>query len=307
MQYAEGEIIPKAPLPIGETPLQAVEIQMAGLGHEILFKLEGANPFGSIKDRVAWGLVHSYLRCPAAGDFHVLDASSGNYGAALAGLGRVLDFRVTIVAPPKIASANAASIRSAGAELIITDGDYADHARRIASDRGATHLDQYNNPLNPRVHERWTAPEALRDAGSVNAVFLATSSGGTARGFMDYLNATESRAALVIVDLPRSGAVQPTRNGCPPWIPGFGSARRISFDLSRRPFTLVSVPEEQISAAVALDAPPALPRVGLSAIGVFLGALVWLRRQTTEQRILLVCADGQEKYQDELLKGPEPK
>ena len=97
----------------------------------------------------------------------MIDASSGNYGFALASIGKALDLPVTIVSSASISGFNAEGIRQAGARLILSEprpGESSNAARmrvagEIAEREGLLFLDQYNNALNPQCHENWTAPE----------------------------------------------------------------------------------------------------------------------------------------------------
>jgi cysteine synthase len=283
---------------IGDTPRLQYELAVGELRHEIYFKLERFNSFGSLKDRVALAVIEPLLACGGRShNLRVLDASSGNYGVALAGLGQRLGFGVTIVAPTKISDYNREAIARSGAELIIRDRDYTEYAQELHHHRDAVYLDQYNNPANPGVHADWTAPETLAGLPRVDAVFVAASSGGTARGFRQYLRTFAPETKLVVADSPRSAVLAPASDsGAPPKIPGLGSSRKCTFEFSHTP-EMVRVAEDVVfrARAVALGE-GVLPPIGLSSFGVLCGALVWLQKQAEPRSVVLVCADGAEKY-----------
>ena len=188
--------IADCPFRIGRTPLTPYSVKLGDKVHELLVKEERFNEFGSVKDRVAWYVLARTLEKtgPARS---VIDASSGNYGYALACICKRLGIEATIVSSPSISAYNAAGIRDAGARLIIAEaqpGESSNAARmrvagEISEKEGQVFLDQYANPLNPESHQAWTAPEVF-DEGPFDACFVTSSSGGTARGFSDYLKAT---------------------------------------------------------------------------------------------------------------------
>ncbi|MEZ5946624.1 MAG: pyridoxal-phosphate dependent enzyme [Hyphomonas sp.] len=200
------------PFRIGKTPLTRYELVLNGLRHELLVKEERCNEFGSVKDRVAWHVLSQTLKKTGPVKA-VVDASSGNYGYALASICQRLGIAATIVSSPSISGYNAAGIERAGARLIIAEGEPGESsnaarvrvAGEIAEAEDLVFLDQYSNPLNPAAHETWTAPEVFAE-GPFDACFVTSSSGGTARGFSDYLKAHPGLAKLYLVEPAASGA-----------------------------------------------------------------------------------------------------
>ena len=101
----------KPPVKIGNTPVRLLRVSISGLHHTVALKEESFNMFGSIKDRIAWGLlvdVHKKGRFESCSQ--VVDVSSGNYGVALAGLGNHLGLHVSIIAPENISTSNRTAI-----------------------------------------------------------------------------------------------------------------------------------------------------------------------------------------------------
>jgi hypothetical protein len=185
--------VASCPFKIGHTPLTAYQVRIGNLTHELLVKEERCNEFGSVKDRVAWYILSRTIE-KIGPVKSVVDASSGNYGNALACICQRLGIGATIVSSASISAHNAAQIKGAGARLVIAEpkpGETSNAARmrvagEIAEQEGTVFLDQYSNPLNPAAHQNWTAPELFAD-GPFDAVFMTSSSGGTSRGFADYL------------------------------------------------------------------------------------------------------------------------
>ena len=288
---------------------------MNGLEHEIDLKEERYNEFGSVKDRVAWYVLNNSAK-PGEPVESVIDASSGNYGYALSRIGERLGISVSVVSSPSISEFNAAGIRGAGARLIIAearDGESANAARmrvagEIATTEGSLFLDQYRSLLNPASHQEWTATELFSE-GEFNACFVAASSGGTARGFADFLAANPHPTELVLVDPYGSRSFEDPGAGDLPklFIPGYGSGRASSFsNVSPKP-SVRRVSETDVLAAFGLFEQLGLPGIGLSSIGVVLGALDWLAEATEPQRVVCVCADGDDRYRDEFESRYLPK
>jgi len=295
------------PFRIGKTPLTPYSLTLDGIAHTLLVKEERCNEFGSVKDRVAWYILSRTIEAqgPVAS---VVDASSGNYGYALASICKRLGIEATIVSSPSISAYNAAGIESAGAKLVIAEaqpGESSNAARmRVAGElsakNGAVFLDQYANFMNPASHETWTAPELFAE-GPFDAVFVTSSSGGTARGFSDYLKAQNDPTPLVLVEPAASCAFLDPAPPCSDKlkIPGYGSQRTSTFSGMKPDPDMIRMDEASTLAAFALLHAHDLSKVGLSSTGVILGAIDWLSRQTKPSRVACVCADGDERYLEE--------
>ena len=253
-----------------------------------------------------WLGTSSPARSQAPGQW---DASSGNYGYALACIGRDLGLPVTIVTSASISGYNASGIRKAGATLVMTEpepGESSNHARmrvagEIAAREGRLFLDQYRNPLNPECHQRWTAPELMRD-GPFDACFMAASSGGTARGFMDYLASEGDETTLVLVEPDASCAfvAPPAAHDGKLTIPGYGSGRRSTFSGGVAAPDIVRVHDADVLSAATDLAARGFARIGLSSTGVLLGTIRWLGAAKRPMRVACICADGAERYDDEM-------
>ncbi|MEZ6001171.1 PLP-dependent cysteine synthase family protein [Hyphomonas sp.] len=300
--------VASCPFKIGHTPLTVYQIRIGNLTHELLVKEERCNEFGSVKDRVAWYILSRTIE--KIGPVQsVVDASSGNYGNALACICQRLGIAATIVSSTSISAHNAAQIEGAGARLVIAEpkpGETSNAARirvagEIADAEGSVFLNQYSNPLNPASHQNWTAPELFAD-GPFDAVFMTSSSGGTSRGFADYLKARPGTTQLCLVEPESSCAFLESPSGCTDKlkIPAFGSQRRSSFAGMKPDPGMIRMDEASTVAAFVLLHDHALSKVGLSSVGVILGALDWLSRQEKPARVACICADGDERYLDEI-------
>ena len=300
--------VASCPFKIGHTPLTAYQVRIGEFTHELLVKEERGNEFGSLKDRVAWYILSKTIE-QIGPVKSVVDASSGNYGNALACICQRLGIAATIVSSASISAYNAKQIENTGARLVIAEpqpGETSNAARmrvaaEIAAQDGSVFLDQYSNPLNPASHQYWTAPELFAD-GPFDAVFMTSSSGGTSRGFADYLKAHPGKTQLCLVEPESSCAFLESPSQCADKlkIPAFGSQRRSSFAGMRPDPGMIRMDEASTVAAFDLLHEHGLSKVGLSSVGVILGALDWLSRQDKPVRVACVCADGDERYLDEI-------
>ncbi len=290
---------------IGNTPMtDLVYTSRTGVAHVIHIKEERCNQFGSIKDRVAFYLLSKWHASGRLGS-RVVDASSGNYGFALASIGRTLGLDVTIVSSGSITDYNRRGIEETGADLIIAtprDGESSNAARmrlagEVAQARAASFLNQYETPANPESHRCWTAVETF-GAQTYDACFLAASSGGTASGFFDYLEAAGLPTELVIAEPLGSLAFQDpeTPEAAKPCIPGYGSGRRSSFAVSGPRLSVARVDEAAVQLAFELWDTAAWPPIGASSVGTVLAAMDWLDRAETPKEVVCICADGRERY-----------
>jgi N-(2-amino-2-carboxyethyl)-L-glutamate synthase len=309
LSWDQAETVTRAPSHLGKTPLEHYRFKGRRSQHEIFFKLERFNTYGSIKDRVAWVLVDEARRSGAlAQGGAVIDASSGNYGCALANIGRELGIAVSVVASPNITAYNRDAISEVGGTLhiAITKAGESAHdarfriARELAEEQGAVFLDQYHNPANSKAHRDWTAPESLNGINA-DMVFVCSSSGGTARGVSEYLHVAQPDARLKIVDSVGSSAVLiPDAEDEKPSIPGFGASKPSWFLPLATAHDVIRVSDDSARTAfLSLRDDGRLP-IGLSSSAQVLAALAALDDEPAGRTAVCICPDGSEKYQTEM-------
>ncbi|MCY4638816.1 MAG: cysteine synthase family protein [Chloroflexi bacterium] len=189
---------------VGETPL--VEISELSPRPEVrLFaKLEGHNPTGSVKDRIAAYMVRAAERdgrlVPGQ---TILEPTSGNTGISLALIGRLRGYPVKVVMPDAVSIERVRLIEAFGAEVIYSPGELGtngsvERAREIGADHADWFLPfQYENPENPRAHYETTAPEILRDLPEIDAFVAGLGTGGTLTGVGRRLKEHDPRIQVV--------------------------------------------------------------------------------------------------------------
>ena len=173
---------------IGDTPLVGLP-NLSPPGYELYLKLEGHNPTGSLKDRVAKYLLEAAER---EGRLHpgtrILEPTSGNTGISLAALCGPRGYKLTCVMPENTSQERRELLTMFGADIIYSPaGQGSNGAVRMAGEMAAADPDvympfQYGNAANPQAHYETTAPEILRDLPDVGAVVAGLGTGGTLTG-----------------------------------------------------------------------------------------------------------------------------
>ena len=177
---------------IGNTPLVELPTFSPREGVRIWAKLEGSNPSGSTKDRIALAMLDE---AEARGDLTrgteriILEPTSGNTGISLAMLARRRGYRFLAVVPDNVSIERRQLLELYGAALEFTPGELGSNgAIRRAQEMVSTHPDrfympyQYGNPANPGAHYATTAPEILRDLPYITHFVAGLGTGGTLTG-----------------------------------------------------------------------------------------------------------------------------
>ncbi|MGH3441861.1 MAG: PLP-dependent cysteine synthase family protein [Nitriliruptorales bacterium] len=173
---------------VGDTPLVKLP-ELSPDGYELFLKLEGHNPTGSVKDRVAKYLVE---RAEADGLLRpgqrLLEPTSGNTGISLAALCRPKGYALTCVMPENTSQERRELLEMFGVELVFSPASEGSNgAVRLAQKLDLEDPDvympfQYGNPANPLSHYETTAPEIIADLPEVDAFVAGLGTGGTLTG-----------------------------------------------------------------------------------------------------------------------------
>jgi cysteine synthase B len=173
---------------IGDTPLIGIPRMSPNPAVRIWAKLEGNNPTGSTKDRIALKMVEV---AEASGeltpDRTILEPTSGNTGIALAMVARRKGYGLTVVIPDNASDERIGLLRLFGAEVVFSDGARGTNgsievARALAADDRYYMPFQYGNPANPLAHEEGTGPEIIRDLPEITHFVAGMGTGGTLTG-----------------------------------------------------------------------------------------------------------------------------
>jgi len=173
---------------IGHTPLVELQRFSPRPGVRVLAKLEGHNPSGSVKDRIARTLIEDAEKAGKIGpDTILLEPTSGNTGIGLAMIAQVKGYRLKVVMPDNVSDERKQLLALFGAEIELTDGAQGSNgsiarAQELAADPKYHLLYQYGNPANPRAHYETTAPEIIEDCPEVDVFVAGLGTGGTLMG-----------------------------------------------------------------------------------------------------------------------------
>jgi cysteine synthase len=204
---------------IGDTPLVGVHALSPNPAVRIFAKLEGQNPGGSSKDRIALKMVEL---AEAAGELRrgdtILEPSSGNTGIGLALVARLRGYRLRVVMPENVSVERRQLLEIFGAEIVLSPGDEGSNgAIRLSEKLGAddpslVRLFQYGNPANPLAHYEGTGPEIWRDCPEVDVFVAGLGTSGTLMGVGRYLKEHNPAVQVVAVEPPAGELVQGLRN-----------------------------------------------------------------------------------------------
>ncbi len=194
---------------IGNTPLVASRSLNANPGVTLLFKMEGHNPGGSVKDRAAYYMIKNGLeRGEINGDSKLIEATSGNTGIALAMIAGIFKLNMELVMPENSTKERVQTMRAFGAKVTLTPADVGiegarDYAEAKVKDEGYQMLNQFANDDNWKAHYMTTGPEIWRDtAGKVTHFVSSMGTTGTIMGTSTYLKEQNENVNIV--------GVQPT-------------------------------------------------------------------------------------------------
>jgi cysteine synthase len=204
---------------VGRTPLVRLNRVFRKPGVQILAKLEGFNPCGSVKERIAVSMLEGAER---AGTLRpgmtVVESSSGNTGVGLAMAAAVKGYRCLITMSRKVSRERRQYIRAFGARLVLVEGgsDEAwDEADRIAASdpRKYCRIHQYRMKENVQVHYETTGPEIWEQTGGKVDVFVATlGTTGTLVGVSRFLREKNPKVRIVSVEPTPKNEQQGIRN-----------------------------------------------------------------------------------------------
>jgi cysteine synthase B len=275
---------------IGSTPL--VELQrLSPPGRKIYAKLEGQNPTGSIKDRVALAMVEAADLEPGA---ELLEPTSGNTGISLALVAKLKGLKLTCVMPSNATPERRALLGVYGATIVESPGELGSNgAVRVAQELAAsdpryTMLFQYENEANPRAHYEGTGAEIAADLDRLDAFVAGLGTGGTLMGAGRRLREAFPGVQVVAAEPLPGDPVMGLRSLDDGYVPPVLDVSQLDRKL------LVSNTEAAAAARVLLE------REGIFA-GVSSGAVVHVARRMAEELpdgavVACVLADGGWKY-----------
>jgi len=192
---------------IGNTPIVELQNMSPKEGVHIFAKLEGQNPTGSVKDRIALKMIE---RAEQNGEISpnrtILEPTSGNTGISLAMIGRLKGYRVKVVMPENVSEERSQLLRAYGADIVYSDGSLGTNGSiDVAHDLIAKHpndylmMYQYGNSGNPDAHYEGTGQEIVETVPDIDLFVAGLGTGGTLMGVARRLKEHNPNVKIVAV------------------------------------------------------------------------------------------------------------
>ena len=289
---------------IGLTPLVRLNRICEGIAAEIIAKLEFFNPLGSVKDRIAAGMIEAAekegLIQP---DTRIVEPTSGNTGIALAFICAAKGYRLSLTMPETMSIERRKLLKHLGAELILTPGAKGmkgaiETALDIAAtDSHAYMPNQFENPANPKAHRETTGPEIWNDTdGQADILVAGVGTGGTLTGVSQFIKPRNPFFRSIAVEPADSPVLAGGKPG-PHKIQGIG-AGFIPGVLDRSLIDeVIPVTNDQ-----AFETARNLARLEGILCGISSGAAVWAamevakRKDSEGKRVVVILASTGERY-----------
>lgn len=299
---------------IGNTPLVELKSFSPRPDVHIYAKLEGQNPSGSVKDRIAKMMIE---KAEASGrltrDSILIEPTSGNTGIALAMIARVKGYAFTAVMPDNVTRERRQMLELYGAKIIYSDGAKGSNgAIRLAqelarSDERYFMLYQYGNEANPQAHYETTALEIIRDLPDLDVFIAGLGTGGTLTGNARRLKEYNPAIKVIAAEPMQGEAVQGLRSLDDGFVPPI-------LDQSLLDAKILVMSEDSVRRTRQLK-----DQEGIFAgpsCGAALHAALRVASSMERGKIVVILADGGWKYLsedlwtrdlDELTEGLEAK
>ena len=279
---------------IGDTPLVELPALSPSPSVRIFAKLEGNNPTGSVKDRIARAMVQAALDDGALSpDRTILEPTSGNTGISLAMVAQRLGYRFAAVMPDNVSPERGWLLSAYGAEIVYSPGEKGSNGSIEAAQEMAARDDrylmlyQYGNAANPQAHYETTAPEIIRDLPEITHFVAGLGTGGTLMGTGRRLREFNPAVQIIAAAPEPDDRIQGLRSLEEGFVPPI-------LDLSQLDGRIMVSGEESFRKTVEL-----LRKEGVFAgvsSGAALAAAQRVAARVSEANIVCLFADGGWKY-----------
>lgn len=288
---------------IGQTPVVKLNNLVPAGAADVYVKLEFFNPGGSVKDRIALGMIEAAEKAGKlkAGDT-IIEPTSGNTGIGLSLVGAAKGYKVVIVMPDTMSIERRKLMQAYGAELILTPGAEGiggsiKKAETLATEKGWFLPLQFENPVNPLVHEETTGQEIVADFKELglDAFVAGIGTGGTLSGVGHALRKAFPEIKIYGVEPAESAVLEGGKPG-PHKIQGIGTG-----------FVPKTLDTKVYDEVIAIKGEDALAwgrkvgmeegfLVGISAGAAILAAVEVAQKLGAGKKVLAIVPDNGERY-----------
>lgn len=291
---------------IGSTPLVALDAfaKLHQLNGRLLGKLEYFNPLGSVKDRVAYGMIKEGIDSGVIQkDTVLIEPTSGNTGIGLAFVAAQMGLKLILVMPDTMSVERQRIVRALGALVVLSPGiEGMKGSIRVAEELQQIHgkafiLQQFTNPANPNTHYETTGPEIWKDTnGEVDVFISSIGTGGTVTGVGRYLKEKNQNVQIIGVE-PTTSAVLSGKEAGPHGIQGIGAGFIPDVLDTKLLDKIVTVSTEDAYACTRTIAKTEGLLLGISS-GSALQAAIQIGQDPAykDKNIVVLLPDGGERY-----------
>lgn len=289
---------------IGNTPLVKLNTPSEKTGATILGKCEFMNPTSSVKDRIGFNMIDTAMK---AGKIDksttIIEPTSGNTGIALASICAALNLKLILTMPESMSIERRNLLKALGAELVLTPaaagmkGAIEQAVELNDNISNSLVLQQFNNPANPAIHVKTTAPEILRDTdGKLDIFVAAIGTGGTITGTGSTLKESLPDLNIVAVE-PKDSPVLSGGKPGPHKIQGIGAGFIPEVLNTELYGEVIQVSNEDAIATAKMLAREEGLLVGISAgANVFAAMEVASRSENKGKTLVTILCDTGERY-----------
>lgn len=287
---------------IGETPLLQLRHMVKPGMANVYVKVESFNPGGSVKDRIALGMI---LAAEEQGILQpggtIVEPTSGNTGIGLAMIAAARGYRLIVVMPETMSVERRMLMGAYGAEFVLTPGNLgmngaiAEAERLVNENPGYFLPQQFENLANPEVHRKTTALELIQQLGMIDAFVAGIGTGGTITGTGEILKKHLPEIQIIGVEPTNSPVISGGKPG-PHKIQGIGAGFIPKILNTKLLDKIVKVSNED-----ALETGRRMPREEGLLVGISSGAAIWAALKEAERlgegkNVVVIAPDTGERY-----------
>ena len=218
-----SRLFPDITATMGNTPLVRINRLIPAGQATVYAKCEFFNPLGSVKDRIGVAMITAAEKSGQINkQTHIMEATSGNTGIALAFVCAAKGYKLTLFMPESMSLERRKLLRILGANLVLTPaaegmpGAIRRCSEAAEQDKNSLIARQFDNPANVEIHQKTTAEEIWRDTdGKVDVLISAVGTGGTISGVATVIKKRNPRFRAIAVEPSNSPVITQTKAGQP--------------------------------------------------------------------------------------------